>query len=126
MSSKDLDSLYLIQRFFGIGNVTVHGDSAMYQVVKLSDLACIIEHFDNYPLKTQKHADYLLFKKAFNVISNKQHLTEIGLRKLISIRASINKGLPERLQAAFPDVTPELRPEVIKANFELNNLAVKY
>ena len=71
MSSKDLDSLYLIQRFFGIGNVTVHGDSAMYQVVKLSDLACIIEHFNNYPLKTQKHADYLLFKKAFNVVSNK-------------------------------------------------------
>jgi len=33
-----LDSLYLIQRFFGVGNVTVNGDSAMFQVVKLSDL----------------------------------------------------------------------------------------
>ena len=126
MSSKDLDSLYLIQRFFGIGNVTVHGDSAMYQVVKLSDLACIIEHFNNYPLKTQKHADYLLFKKAFNVVSNKQHLTEIGLHKLISIRASINKGLPERLKLAFPNITPVLRPEVPKANLDPNNVKVKY
>ena len=126
MSSKDLDSLYLIQRFFGIGNVTVHGDSAMYQVVKLSDLACIIEHFNNYPLKTQKHADYLLFKKAFNVVSNKQHLTEIGLYKFLSIRASINKGLPERLQVAFPNVIPELRSEVIKAKLDPNNLDVNY
>lgn len=106
MHSKDLDSLYLIQRFFGVGNVTVHGDSAMFQVVKLSDLACIIEHFYNYPLKTQKHADYLLFKKAFNVVSNKQHLAEMGLHKLIGIRASINKGLPERLQVAFPNIIP--------------------
>jgi hypothetical protein len=81
----------------------VHGDSdsAVFQCIKLSDLVCIIDHFNSYPLKTQKHADFLLFKKAFNVISNKQHLTIIGLHKLISIRASINKGLPERLQAAF-------------------------
>jgi len=98
----------------------------MYQVIKLSELACIIEHFNNYPLKTQKHADYLLFKKAFNVVSNKQHLTEIGLHKLIGIRASINKGLPERLQVAFPNITPELRPEVPKANLDTNNLDVKY
>jgi len=98
----------------------------MFQVVKLSDLACIFEHFDNYPLKTQKHADYLLFKKAFDIISNKQHLTEVGLHKLISIRASINKGLPERLQTAFPNITPALRPEVIKTNLEHNNLDVKY
>jgi hypothetical protein len=98
----------------------------MFQVIKLSELACIIEHFNNYPLKTQKHADYLLFKKAFNVISNKQHLTEIGLHKLINIRASINKGLPERLQIAFPKVIPELRPEVARADLSSNNLDVKY
>jgi len=94
LNSKDIESLYLIQRFFCAGNVTMHGDTAMFQVIKLSDLACIIEHFNNYPLLTQKHADYLLFKKAFNIVSNKQHQTEIGLHKLISIRASMNKGLP--------------------------------
>jgi hypothetical protein len=50
--SKDLDSLYLIQRFFGVGNVTMHGSSAMFQVIRLSDLARVIEHFNKYPLKT--------------------------------------------------------------------------
>ena len=117
--------MYLIQRFFGFGNVTVHGDSAQFQVKKLSDIACILQHFDNYPLKTKKHADFLLFKKAFNIIANKQHCTEAGLHKLISIRASLNKGLPERLQVAFPNVAPELRPEVAKANWDFNNFGDK-
>lgn len=126
LHSKDVESLYLIQRFFGVGNVTLHGDTAMFQVVKLSDLACIIGHFNNYPLKTKKHADYLLFKKAFNIVSNKQHQTEIGLHKLLSIRASMNKGLPERLKEAFPGIVPELRPEVPKANLSSNSLDDKH
>jgi hypothetical protein len=78
---KDSDSLYLIQRFFGVGSVTLHGDAAMYQVVRLSDLVCIIEHFNNYPLKTQKYADFLLFKKAFDIVKIKEHLIEAGLKK---------------------------------------------
>lgn len=126
LHSKDVDSLYLIQRYFGVGNVSIHEDTAMFQVIKLSDLACIVEHFNNYPLKTQKYADYLLFKKAFNIVSNKQHQTEIGLHKLISIRASMNKGLPERLLLAFPGITPELRPEVPKADLDPNNLDIKH
>lgn len=123
--SKDLDSLYLIQRFFGVGNVTIHGASAMFQVIKLSDLARVIEHFNIYPLKTQKYADFLLFKRAFDLVNNKEHLTEGGLRKLISIRASINKGLPTRLGAAFLNITPVPRPLVPKATLELNSPEVK-
>jgi hypothetical protein len=82
--------------------------------------------FNSYPLKTQKYGDYLLFKKAFNIINNKQYQPEIGLHKLISIRASLNKGLPERLQLAFPNVTPEIRPAVPKANLDPNNLDTNY
>jgi hypothetical protein len=62
--------------------------SVSYEVVKLSDLASIIEHFNNYPLKTKKYADFLLFKKALDIVSNKEHLTMAGLTKLINIRAT--------------------------------------
>lgn len=120
LHSKDIEILYLIQRFFGVGNVTLHGFAALYQAVKLSDLACIIEHFNNYPLKTKKYADFLLFKKAFDIVKNKEHLTEAGLRKLLSIRASLNKGLSERLNVAFPGIIPVVRPQVPKPNLELN------
>lgn len=126
LHSKDIDTLYLIQRFFGVGNVTIHGDSAMYEVLSIKDLVCVIEHFNKYPLKTQKYADFILFKKAFDIVNNKNHLTKEGLRELVSIRASINKGLPERLQVAFPDVTPILRPQVKKTTLESNTPEVKH
>jgi hypothetical protein len=112
LHSKDIDILYLIQKFFGVGNITLHGNSAMYQVTKLGDLVIIIDHFNLYPLLTQKYADFLLFKKAFDIIKDKKHLTIEGLHDLISIRASLNKGLGERLKLAFPNIKPVVRPEI--------------
>ena len=116
---KDLNMLYLIQKFFGVGYVTINGDSAMYQVTKLGDLVSIFDHFELYPLKTQKYADFLLIKKAFIIIKDKKHLNIEGLHELISIRASLNKGLPDRLKLAFPNIKPKVRPEV--PNFMLSN-----
>lgn len=98
----------------------------MFQVVRLSALACVIKHFDNYSLKTKKYADFLLFKRAFDLVKNKEHHTEAGLRKLISIRASMNKGLPERLEAAFTGITPVPRSQVPKTTLESNTPEVKH
>jgi LAGLIDADG DNA endonuclease family protein len=95
-----------------VDNVNLYGNSAMFQVTKLGDLVLILEHFKLYPLKTQKYADFLLLLKAFENINAKKHLTIEGLHELISIRASLNKGLPLRLKKAFPSIKPVLRPEV--------------
>ena len=53
-----------------------------------------------------KRADYLLFKKAFNIINRKEHLMIEGLQSIINIRASMNWGLSNKLKAAFPNVVP--------------------
>jgi hypothetical protein len=84
----------------------------MYQITKLGDLVFIFDHFKLYPLLTQKYADFLLFKKAFDIIIDKKHLILEGLHELISIRASLNKGLSERLKMAFPNIKPVVRPEI--------------
>ena len=89
----------------------------MFQITKLGDLVFIVDHFKLYPLITQKYADFLLFKKAFGIINDKKHLTIEGLHELISIRASLNKGLTERLKLAFPNIKPVVRPEVAIPNF---------
>lgn len=111
---KDIDILYQIQKFFGVGYVNLHEDSCHFQITKFGDLVFIIEHFNLYPLKTQKYADFLLFKKSFDIINDKKHLSIEGLHELISIRASLNKGLPDRLKLAFPNIKPVLRPELPK------------
>jgi hypothetical protein len=55
LHSKDLDLLYQVQKFFGIGKISKHGEtSSQYTVKSLKDLEIIISHFDNYPLLGQK------------------------------------------------------------------------
>ena len=43
-------------------------------------------------------------------INNKKPFTIEGLHEVISIRASLNKGLPERLEVAFSNLTLVTRP----------------
>jgi hypothetical protein len=76
-------------------------------------------------LKTKKYADYLLFKQAFYIVKVKEHLTKVGLTKLVNIRASLNKGLTERLSVAFTNVIPVPRPPTPKFNVDYNTPGIK-
>jgi hypothetical protein len=44
-----------------------------------------------------------------DLLNKKEHLTIEGLRKIISIKASMNNGLTETIKADFPDIIPVLR-----------------
>lgn len=46
------------------------------------------------------------------MILNKEHLTTEGLKKIVSIRASMNNGLTEVLKEAFPNIISENRPKI--------------
>ena len=97
-----------------MGSIIKHGSqSIQYQVQSVKDLAIIIKHFDAYPLLTQKWADYLLFKQVLNLINREEHLTIEGLKKIIAIKASINRGLSDELKAIFPNITPTKRLDVL-------------
>jgi len=101
-----------IQLTMGVGKIHKHGkDSLQYRVESIKELQVIVDHFDKYPLVTAKVADYILFKEAFNIIKNQEHLSKEGLLKLVGIKASLNLGLPLNLKEAFPDVVKVTRPE---------------
>ena len=72
----------------------------------------IIPFFDKYPLITQKRSDFLLFKKAVNLLKEGAHFTSEGLIKIVSLKASMNKGLSDKLAIDFSNVVPEIRPKV--------------
>ena len=94
-----------------VGSITKHGGTSLqYTVKSLKDLNIIIDHFDKYPLISQKWADYELFKLAVSLIKNKEHLTREGLNKILSIKASMNLGLSEELKLSFPNIVPKPRP----------------
>jgi hypothetical protein len=58
---------------------------------------------------------------ALDLVQIKEHLTLEGFKKIISIRASMNLGLPEELKKSFPEIMPVNRP-IIKSiiNYILN------
>ncbi len=95
----------------GVGSITTREDQVSLKVY-YKDLAVLIDHFDNYPLITKKRADFDLFKKALGLMNRQEHLTPEGLIKIVSIKASMNKGLSEDLKTAFPNVTPVSIPFV--------------
>jgi hypothetical protein len=80
----------------------------------------IIDHFYNFPLITQKWSDFQLFKAAFELVKCKKHLTLDGLEKIVSIKASMNLGLPGDLKLAFPKFIPIARP-LLKKKSKIQN-----
>ncbi|CAG2005105.1 unnamed protein product [Fusarium graminearum] len=114
LHEKDLALLEQIRLFFGVGKVTKLGaESVQYRVSGLDDLNTIIYHFDNYPLLTRKHSDYIFFKEVINLMKQGKHLTLEGLNRIVSIKSTLNNGeLSDSLNLAFPNLKPALRSEV--------------
>lgn len=96
-----------IQYFFGgIGYVSkVNNISTVEFIVStLKDIVdVILPYFDNYPLITKKHSDYLLFKQ---IVLLKEHNILEGIQKIVNIRASLNTDLSKDLKEAFPITIP--------------------
>jgi hypothetical protein len=47
-----------------------------------------------------------------DVINRKEHLDIKGIKKIISIRASMNKGLTDKLIKFFPDIIKIDKPNI--------------
>jgi hypothetical protein len=111
---KEIVLLKQIQEFFdGVGNISQKGDKIRYRVRSLKELGIIIAHFDKYPLITQKYADYELFKSIVKLIESKEHVTTEGLHQILGLKAALNRGLPEKLKAEFPNIVLAQRPLVV-------------
>jgi LAGLIDADG endonuclease len=67
-------------------------NTATYAVQSVNALNnIIVPHFSNYPLLTEKQKDFKLFCLGIDIINKNEHLVLDGLKKLISIRGSMNK-----------------------------------
>lgn len=115
-----------IKLTLGVGNIYTSQSLVSFEVNSLKDLNIILDHFNNYPLLTQKNVDFELFKSAIAILNKKEHLTlpaslrgeEEGLLKILNIKASMNWGLSEKLVQNFPNVIPVIRYELKNQQIE--------
>ena len=99
-----------IQSYFKVGKIVTRtrDNQVIYAVKSVKELnEVIIPHFTKYPLLTQKRVDFVLFKEAIELLVNKKHLTEERLKELFSVRASLGKGLSDKLVNIYPYILPK-------------------
>uniref|UniRef100_UPI0030029C87 LAGLIDADG endonuclease n=1 Tax=Fomes fomentarius TaxID=40442 RepID=UPI0030029C87 len=104
MHLRDILLITKVKDFFGgIGSIHISQTffKVNYSVDSIQDLTKLIVHFENYPLHTQKAADFILFKEVITLMKNKYHLSNEGLNQIINIKASMNLGLSEFLKSEF-------------------------
>uniref|UniRef100_UPI002238FECA LAGLIDADG endonuclease n=1 Tax=Ramaria rubella TaxID=113071 RepID=UPI002238FECA len=127
LSVRDLNLENSIKDYFRVGNVAIKKDDYVpvrrvrstphtgeeFFITSLKDLNnVIIPHFLEYPLITQKKADFLLFKQVVDFIVKGEHLNKKGIEKILSLKASINLGLSFSVTASFPFIIPALRDRI--------------
>ena len=66
-----------------------------------------------------KSLNYNSWRRAALLVQNDSHLTIEGLKKIVSLKHALNKGLPESLALAFKDVKPLKRFD-LKNNSQLD------
>lgn len=119
LHNKDRALLESIAKYLGVGKIYKHGkDSIDLRINGTKDLSVVIKHLDSYPLISQKFSDFVLFKQAVELIEQKEHLTEKGLFKIVSIKATLNQGLSGQLKEAFPLIIPIIRPSVLSTEIK--------
>jgi hypothetical protein len=114
LHKRDKAVLELISNLLGVGTIYPQGSGLVQlRIFSMKEIEVVISHFQKFPLLTEKLADFVLFKEVYNIIINKEHLTETGLRKIVARKASMNNGLSLTLTSVFVDVTPVNRPLVL-------------
>lgn len=121
---KDIDLLYKLKSFFGeAGSISIPSTrkDARLKITGLNEIfKFIIPHFKQYPLQGMKKIDFDLWFECAELLLSKQHLQEGGLNKILSLKSVLNKGLSDKLKAAFPSVKTIDRPVLEVVNIPLN------
>lgn len=104
INKADINTLYSIQKFLGIGRVWVNKQGrGTYVVSSLPDAQKIKAFFIKYPLQTRKQKTFELWSKALELIEAKKHLTKEGILELARIRDKMNKDTKKESRMNYRD-----------------------
>jgi hypothetical protein len=108
---RDLDLLKQIKTFFNnIGYIYIYKSEVIYKVQSRKDLInVIIPHFDKYLLITEKQNDFNIFKNIL-ITENNSLFTSIDIVRVFKLKASLNKGLSDKVKKLFPNLPIVERP----------------
>lgn len=118
--TSDIVILQRLKEYFNNkGEVFEAAGYVHFRVTNLKDIQeVLIPHFSAYPLQSTKVVSYTLFKQVAAIISNKEHLTLDGFKKVLGLKGALYKGLDAAAvvkDSRFSDIVP----------FDTSNVFVK-
>ena len=114
--ASSVDSLHLLMKFFGVGNVYInkrydnHKEHMYRYCVRAREelVKTIIPFFDQYPLRTSKQGNFLKFAECMDLMGTGAHLTTGGLIKIVKIAETMNHKKPRtEIIRILRDYTPD-------------------
>jgi hypothetical protein len=95
IDQKNNDILLLIKDFFG-GNIGYRKsqDTYYYGSTSFGSARKVINYFDEYHLQSNKHINYLKWRKAYILIQDKNHLNDQGIKQIIELKNTMNSFTP--------------------------------
>jgi hypothetical protein len=85
---KGEDIILVLKEALG-GHSYFDGSVYIYRFASLKDQHKVIDYFDRYQLNSSKYLRYLKWRKCYRLYLERQHLTEIGLKKILNIINSL-------------------------------------
>ena len=101
--------------FEGVGSISKSGNMYYFEVSSIKALLNVRKHFEEFPLQTTKFVHFKLWCQVMDIINKKEHLTESGFYKILSIKSVFPKGLSPKLLELHPK---EKYVSLIKPEFE--------
>jgi hypothetical protein len=117
--ASSVDSLHLLMKFFGVGNVYInkrydnHKEHMYRYCVRAREelVKTIIPFFNRYPLRTSKQDNFLRFAECMDLMGLGAHLTSRGLIRIVKIAETMNHKKPRtEIIRILRDYTPDTDP----------------
>jgi hypothetical protein len=121
--ASSVESLHMLEKFFGVGSVYVnrrydnHKEHVYRYCVRARKelIRRIIPFFNQYPLRTIKHDNFLKFAECLRLIETGVHLTSRGLIEIVKITETMNHKKPRAdIVRILRDYTPDTDPGSVK------------
>ena len=109
MHYRELDLLYSVQNFFGVGHVHYKpgNKSASFEVAARADIMLILDHFKKYPLQSSKRNSLYIFSVVFEMFCKNEHKIINGLKTMVAYINLLNRPIePIRLEKITNDFGP--------------------
>ena len=90
LHKDDFNVLHYIKSKLDMGSIYASNDSQILTISKKDDISKLISIFDSYTLNTSKYLDYLAFKRAFILYTNRKNFTDKLIAQIIDLKNDMN------------------------------------